>query len=88
MGTDAEYMHELDSLKGEREYYKHHAEMLAMSLDDSLEIRAAACQWYEAWKGKSVSAMRDANFRLREAVERWHGRRTPDHHARRSERNE
>lgn len=74
MSKDDEYMYEINRLEGERDHYKRRAEMLADSLDTDLEIRAAACEWYEAWHGKSVSAMRDANLRLRAAVEKWHGR--------------
>ncbi|MDD4888666.1 MAG: hypothetical protein PHU85_01955 [Phycisphaerae bacterium] len=62
---------EINRLEGERDHYRRRAEQLSESLDTSLEIRAAACEWYAAWKGKSITAMKDANLRLRDAVEKW-----------------
>lgn len=71
MGKDDEYMAEINRLEGERDHYKRRSQMLSDSLDVDLEIRASACQWYDAWKGRSVTAMKDANLRLRKAVESW-----------------
>jgi hypothetical protein len=71
MGKDDEYMAEINRLEGERDHYKRRSQMLSDLLDVDLEIRASACQWYDAWKGRSVTAMKDANLRLRKAVESW-----------------
>lgn len=78
MATDDEYMYEINRLESERDHYKHRSQMLSDSLDVDFDIRAAACEWYEAWKGRSITAMRDANLRLRDAVEKWHRRGTEE----------
>lgn len=69
--NDDRYMYEINRLEGERDHYKRRAEILSRSLDVDIEIRSAACQWHDAYCGKSVTAMKDANLRLRSAVEQW-----------------
>lgn len=52
-------------------HYKKRCEKLSESLDIDLAIRAAACEWYEAWYADDLQRMRDANLSLRKAVKEW-----------------
>lgn len=52
-------------------HYKRRSEQLEMELNEKYDIIKACGEWYHAWQDRSISRMREANLKLREAISHY-----------------